>query len=454
MIPARHDMNYTICVVLILCVFVLLVLAISNGVYSNTQQRLGSLNVYVVNFDARLDPYLGNDSLVGDTVINVAESIAKSGRPHVGYTTMDPSIFNHDPMKVRQAVYDFKAYAAIIVNANATALLRQAVEVGNTSYDPYGAGQVIYVSARDQTTIPAFVVPQLNSFESAIANHFGTSWAQSLLQNDSVPRSTLEMVPQALSPAIGFTTFDLRPFGPSLITPAVSIHLINLIIIAFFSFTFFLKTHMKFTVPRGHPPLHFRHLIVWRWCATVAAYFLLSLAFSVVVLAYQVPTSNPPAPQTEPAMNPSAYGRGTFVVYWMLNFVGMAALGLACENVAMALGEPWTAMWIIFWVTTNVSTAFNSLDLAPKFYKWGYAFPLHNIVEASHQIFFDLHSRIGRNFGVLFAWATVNTIVFPFACYLMRWKQVREYKLKQEKKERWLQEMAKSRTILGMAKEQ
>lgn len=32
----------------------------------------------------------------------------------------------------------------------------------------------------------------------------------------------------------------------------------------------------------------------------------------------------------------------------MLNFVGMAALGLACENVAMVVGQPWTGLWLIF----------------------------------------------------------------------------------------------------------
>ena len=42
------------------------------------------------------------------------------------------------------------------------------------------------------------------------------------------------------------------------------------------------------------------------------------------------------------------------VVYWMLNFVGMAALGLACENVAMVVGQPWTGLWLIF-VSSNRS---------------------------------------------------------------------------------------------------
>ena len=42
---------------------------------------------------------------------------------------------------------------------------------------------------------------------------------------------------------------------------------------------------------------------------------------------------------------------------------GMIALGLACENVAMIVGQPWTGLWLIFWVITNVSTAFYDIEL-------------------------------------------------------------------------------------------
>lgn len=76
--------------------------------------------------------------------------------------------------------------------------------------------------------------------------------------------------------------------------------------------------------------------------------------------------------------NPVAYGHGTFLVYWMLNFWGMVALGLACENVSMIVGQPWTALWLIFWVITNVSTAFYDIGIEPRFYYWGYAWPLHS----------------------------------------------------------------------------
>ena len=376
--------------VLILFVFVLLVLSLFNGAFYHIPKNFASLIVYVVDFDGQVPPYQGVTPMVGPTIVQATEQIVQNQDIHLGYVTMAPSHFNNDPIAVRKAVYDFKAHAAIIINANATALLRQAVDQGNATYDPNGAAQIIYVSARDQNTIPTYVVPQLTAFEKEVTSTFGSLWAQSLLQNTSISKANLALAPQAVSPAIGFTTYDLRPFGPANVTPAVSIGLIYLIIIAFFSFTFFLPIHLKYLSPRGHPPLHFHQLIIWRWFATTAAYFFLSLGYSFVAMAFQVPFTNPPASPTEPAINPTAYGKGSFVVYWMINFFGMSALGLSCENVAMALGQPWTAMWLIFWVIANVSTGFYSLDLTPHFYYYGYAFPLHNGMFNSNSIALDV----------------------------------------------------------------
>ena len=78
----------------------------------------------------------------------------------------------------------------------------------------------------------------------------------------------------------------------------------------------------------------------------------------------------------------------------------------------MIIGNPWASIWLIFWVVSNVSTSFYAIPLSPGFFKWGYAWPLHNIVEASRTILFDTHSRIGLNFGILFAWAAINIACF------------------------------------------
>ena len=359
-------------------------------------------------------------------VTQATQQRLRSQIPHLGYITREPSDFNNDPLAVRQAVYDFHAWAAVIVNANATALLRAAVSKGNSSYDPLGACQLVYVQARDQDTYSSYILPHLNALQTELTSKFGSMWTQQTLRNSSIPISNLQAAPQALSPAIGFSQYNLRPFTPAVTTPAVTIGLIYLIIIAFFSFSFFLPIYMQFVTPEGHPPIAFWKVTIIRYCGANLAYFIMSLAYSLISLAFQIPFANGNAPDTAVAMNPNAYGRGTFAVYWMINFVGMSALGLACENVAMIIGQPWTAMWLIFWVITNVSTSFYSLDLAPKWYYWGYAWPLHNIVEASRSTLFDLHSKIGLNFGILFVWVAVNSTLFPFCCYFMRWKTMRQ----------------------------
>ncbi|KAI4124296.1 MAG: hypothetical protein LQ338_004871 [Usnochroma carphineum] len=351
---------------LILSVFILSVLSMYWAVLFHVEENTSSLTVFVVDFDGRVAPFTGGTPLVGPMITQTTEMMLSAPEPHLGYDTIDPSVFDYDPILVRQAVFDWKAYAAIIIMPNATAMLQQAVDQANTTYDPLGACQIVYVEARDQDTYYEYILPQLSTLETQVTSKFGQMWTSMVLQNTTIPRGNLQRVPQALSPAIGFSQFNLRPFRPAVVTPAVSIGLIYLIILSFFSFAFYLPIHMKFLTPGEHPPLKFPSFVVWRWIATIAAYFFLSLAYSIISLAFQIPFANHSAPTTEVANNPEPYGKGTFVVYWMINYVGMIALGLACENVAMVIGQPWTAMWLIFWVISNVSTSFYSLDLTPK----------------------------------------------------------------------------------------
>lgn len=426
------DVGYS---VLILCTFILAILSLYWAILFNYPQNLETLKVAVVNFDGQLPPYLGVEPLVGQAFEQAVAETIKSPE-HLGLFVRGPSTYNNDPMAVRQAVYDEHIWAAIIINANATALLREAVETGNASYDPMGVAQFIYNEARDETVADIYIVPFINELETQVTSQFGAMWAKQVLTNSTLSRATMARAPQAISPAIGFSTYNLRPFFPYTATPAVTIGLIYLIIIAFFSFSFFLPIHTKYMVPKNHPPLHFYQFIIWRWVATVVAYFFMSLAYSLVSLAFQIPFSNPPAhSDTSVVMNANAFGKGTFPVYWMLNFVGMCALGLACENVAMVIGQPWTALWLIFWVITNVSTSFYAIELSPRFFYWGWAWPLEQIVTCSRTLIFGTHSRLGLNFGILFAWAAVNTALFPLACVFMRWKS-EGAKAKEEGKEK------------------
>lgn len=124
----------------------------------------------------------------------------------------------------------------------------------------------------------------------------------------SVNDMHLEISPQAISPSIDFTVYDLPPFGPPTATLAASIGLIYLIIISFFSFTFFLPINIKYLSPKGHPSLRFHQLILWRYTAIVASYFLLSRIYSFVSLAFLLLLNRSPTAHYHSFENPNAYG--------------------------------------------------------------------------------------------------------------------------------------------------
>lgn len=331
--------------VLVLFTYILCVLSLYWAVLFHVEENTGALTVAVVSFDGRVAPYEGTTPLVGQVVEQVATEQAMIPKGMLGFKVQPPSMYNNDPFAVRQAVYDEHHWAAIIVNANATTLLEHAVATGNSSYSPVGAAQIIINTARDQDTYYDYIIPLLSQFETLVSSTFGEQWIKTVLSNTSLDAATYARAPQALNPAIGFSTFDLRPFYPYQVTPSVTIGLIYLIIIAFFSFSFFLPVYMKYLIPKGHSPMHFWQLVLVRLFATAAAYFFMSLAYSLVSLAFQIPFSNNyPHNGVQSATDPDAYGHGTFVVYWMLNWVGMYALGLASENVTMVIGQPWTAL--------------------------------------------------------------------------------------------------------------
>ncbi|KAH8746373.1 MNNG and nitrosoguanidine resistance protein [Diaporthe sp. PMI_573] len=435
----RHVILLWFRTVLILLVAIFAILSLYWGVLFRVEANLRSIIVHVVDFDATIAPYDGVEPVVGPAVVELTQQLVESPTPSLGYTTVPASEYANDPLQVREAVYRWDAWAAVVINPNATFLLREAIETGNASYDPTEAVQIVIQTARDSTTMQSDILPYLLKFTKEFGAMFGPMWGQMIMSNESIPRENLARASAAVNPGVAPLFYDLRPFKPAPATPAVSIGLIYLIIMAFFSFSFFLPIHMKYIQPQGHPPLHFWQLIIWRWLATIAAYCLISLAYSIISLAFQIPFWPGPASHvySPPPEGATAYGEATFVVYWLVNYVGMCALGLACENVAMLIGQPWTALWLI-WVITNVCRSFYSLDLAPGFYRWGYAWPLHHVVEASRQMLFDLHSRVGLNVGVLFAWAAVNTVLFPFCCYFMRWKGEHEKRQAEKNKNRYV----------------
>ncbi|KAL7651559.1 hypothetical protein ACMYSQ_011265 [Aspergillus niger] len=320
-------------------------------------------------------PYDDIEPIIGPMITDIIMEGFSSARQSPTLIQYTPHSFQNDSMAVRRAVFEEQVYAAVVINANATSSLQAAITSGNTSYDPLGIAQVVYNSARDENTYFSYIIPTLSQLQTKVITKFGPWWIEMMRSSGSLKDSRIPT--QALNPSIGFTEIDLRPFSPAVATPSVSIGPIYLIIIAYFAFPFLMPIHNRLNNKRQGHPVKASHMLLWRLMSNFVAYFILSLFYSLVPLAFGIPFSNSRGVETEVIMNGNAYGKGSFVVYWMLNWVGMTALGLPSENMAMIIGAPWSALWLTFWVISNVSTGFYPLDLAPGFYKWGYIWPLH-----------------------------------------------------------------------------
>jgi hypothetical protein len=119
------------------------------GALFRQTRNIHKLGIWVVDFD--VPPFTNTTPFVGPFVISAIQDIIDAGGAP-GYTFAQPEDFANDPLKVRESVYDFYAWAAVVIETNATAMLEAAIRDGNSSYDPMGACQTTYNSARDQTT--------------------------------------------------------------------------------------------------------------------------------------------------------------------------------------------------------------------------------------------------------------------------------------------------------------
>lgn len=89
----------------------------------------------------------------------------------------------------------------------------------------------------------------------------------------------------------------------------------------------------------------------------------------------------------------------------------MMAFGLVVENVHNVVGLPFTPVFFVFWVISNVSTGFFPVELLSNFYRWGLAWPLRHVLIGGKAIIFGTKNELGLNFGVLLAWIAVSIVL-------------------------------------------
>ncbi|KAK0222556.1 hypothetical protein EDD85DRAFT_983175 [Armillaria nabsnona] len=358
-----------------------------------------NLQGWVVDFD-------------GSTVGNAVVQGLISSSSKVTWTERPSSEFS-GPEEVANLVVDEKTWVVVVVNSNATTALQYALSSVNSSYDGSEAITVYVVEARNENAYRSLIRPSVQTTLAAISQAFAQIFLRqvgSSLSNALASISTT--APQILTEPISYTIDNLRPFDTPVASAITFVGLIYVLVLSFFIVVSARElSGLEKALTTGS-------LIRVRIASSFIAYFTLSLFYSLLSRAFQVNFSR-------------VLGPAGFLVFWMVNFVGMLAVGLALEAMMTLMTLRFVAFFMIFWIIVNVSVCFMPIDVLPHIYRYGYAFPFYNLSCAVRTIVFGTKNQLGMQFGILIAWTAVSMITIPLFQWLMRRKAVAQWRTRE-----------------------
>lgn len=376
----------TLIVNLVIGFFILGVFSIYWGSMFERNSRLKNLDMLLV---------VGDDGPIGNNFREFIETpfVAQFGNWKV-YNESDfkvtPGRTVEEEIKVK--IHHQKYWYSIYVKPEASINVANAIAVDDKTYNVSNNTMIAqYETGRDFISMNSFVTPPVGK---VISRWLAVGSAETM--NELANGTSSIVASQPLQP----TLYDFAPYTNPVVAAPAQFGSIYMIILTFFQFQFFSEIYVA-VAKLGLRPAHF---LAYRYISTIFAFFLLSLFFSLVSLALQVDFT-------------LAFGRGGFVVYWMVTFLTCVAVGLMNEIIGMVfiiVYPPMIGFWIIFWVVINVSPTFAALELSPGFFKFGYALPIFNSYEITKVILFNTwKGLIGRSIGILLTWCAVLSLLHP-----------------------------------------
>ena len=304
---------------LLFVTIILGILSLYWGALASISHNTDVFTVGIVDFD---------HGMLGQAVTQFAHNYT-AVPPTLRLTYPSSTDFGNVPTRVPPAVLNEDLWVAIVIEPGASQKLT------TPGFDPTDAISIYYAEARSSSLITSLVLPYVNQLMLSM------------------------MV--AIPIPFAYTMYDLAPTTPLVGIASTQIGLIFLMILSFFAVLFMLPVHAMW---QGN--IRTRDYITYRCVTPVLNYFLLSLLYTLLSIIWGVQMDK-------------FYGAAGFVIYWMLSWLGMMAMGVAIENVNVVGGLLWTPVFLIFWVISNVSTGFFPIEALSNFYKWGYAWPFYHM---------------------------------------------------------------------------
>lgn len=386
-----------------LIMFALAALSIYWGSVWHSPTKVHNLNGWVVDFD-------GSD--VGQFVSRTV--LASSGSPTtITWSAISANSFPNGAQDLEDAVVQNRAWAIIAINSNATETLNAAVVAADGTYTSNRAVTVYVIEARNENAYRAVIRPNIETVLGGATESFNTQYIPSIPGRTSNLTALLVNAPGLVSQPIAYTTINTRPFDVPVAAAVEFVGLIYMLILSFVvtSMHYGARTNVTHLEDR----LTFKWLIVIRIVNPIIMYFFVSCFFCLLSLAFQVPFSR-------------YHGSSGFVIYWMMTWLAMSAVGGALESMITILTPRFIAFFLLLWIIVNVSVCTFPPQLLPGIYHYGYAMPFYNVQQTVRTLLFGTRDQMGLNFGVQVAWVIISWCTLTLFQYIKRRESIRAHR--------------------------
>ncbi|KAJ7275932.1 hypothetical protein C8J57DRAFT_1177506 [Mycena rebaudengoi] len=312
--------------------------------------------------------------------------------------------------QLEAALVQEETWVAVAISPGATSTLMGAISTADASYNGSFAVTFMGVEARNENSfriLRSIAGAQLE----AISQQFALQGAQNLSSAPNLA-ALLSTAPQIVTRPVSYTVYNARPFDIPVATAITLVGLIYLLILSFFVVAISAGAREASGIEQR---LTLSSLLRVRLVSSCGSYFFISLFYALLSLAFKVSFDR-------------RFGRAGFVVFWMLNWLGMTACGLALEAMITILTIRFIPFFLLPWIITNISVSIFPIPVLPGIFGYGYAAPFYNISRAVRTIVFGTKNTVGLNFGILIAWIALSCLTMSLFQWLMRRKAIAESK--------------------------
>lgn len=349
-----------------------------------------NLQGWVVDFDG---------AFIGQRVSEAL--VSNQGPSRMSWSVIPASEFPGGPVQLAEAIRHEDAWAAIAINPESSRRLSAALETPDPTYNGAQAITAYAVEARSENAFRSLIRPSIQATLDIISGQLTRQVARNASTSSVMP-AILDSSPQTIVGAVGYTLENLLPFDQPVATAATFVGMLYQLIMGFF---IVMMGYGAREASGYDKTLSTRSLITLRLVSSFLSYFSISLFYSLLNLAFQLDVTR-------------KFGRGGFMVFWMVNYVSMLSFALALESTITLLTPRGMPFLMLLWIIANLSVTSFPIDVLPAVFRYGYAAPFFHSSRALRTVIFGTHNRVGESVGILLAWVVLSCITLSLFQWL------------------------------------